>query len=270
MAFLRELFPTAVTNDITLEIALGNIPGFIFFRKFFENPDAGLSIADVWDYAGTEPLYTYTANTGADYYLCSSDNADVGQVVRVSLLDENFNPRTVFIPLQGHTPIKINTGFLCTRVYRLFNVTPALTAGTVYCVEGAAITSGVPDDTEDVRAVISIGSNITLMSHFTVPADYCALFTQGWASITKKQSVAAEVDIYLRTFGGSFGLITKQGCNTIGSTDINRSYQYPPGALPKSDLVFRASASAACGISGEYNLVIVKEEFINRASNITL
>jgi hypothetical protein len=277
---LRAIFPTAFTNDIFLEIAMNNIPGMDVVRKFFDNPDFDGTERDVWDYGGTVSSYNYTADTGADYYIASNNAGDT-QDTLIYILDEYKDAYAIIVKLQGQTPVKVNdlnniffsaskrvTPFKITRVWRVNNASynPGVPfAGQVFVTEGNNFVGGVPQITDDVRAYVNDGNNSTLMSHYTVPNGHHALFYVGYMSITKKTSESSEIKVWSRDEGGVFILQEKLDTNSTGSGNTERFYNPPIFITPKTDLKFSGDATGACGVSGSYNLVVVKSEFVDKA-----
>jgi len=280
---LERKFLNAVTDDLFIEIAKGNIPGHKGIRKFFNLPNADATERDIWSYGGTIAEYTYTANTGADYYICSSNNSDTQNVI-IYLLDEDFDSIIVSVTLTGQTPIKINTVGTTqitdmltreknkvissttkfTRVWRLFNNGTANFAGNIYVVEGNDITTGIPNDTADVRAYIALGSNNnTLMSHFTIPNDWYGMILGGRGSITLKNQQAADIRYESRAYGKVFRIQETYGLNSIGTGMSSIINCIPDLAPPKTDIKLRADAGGSCGVSGSYQLLLVHKNYAN-------
>lgn len=279
MGHLYDIFPTAQTDNFFHEVLLGNIPGHYGIRKFFNNPDMiADQTVDLWDFGVEEPNYTYTAATGADYYVCSDNNGD-NQIIKISILDELFNPYSILVQMQGQTPVKVNNpnnqflgraragDFKCTRVHRMENESSINFAGQIYCVEGDAITNGVPDDNADVRAYVNNGNNLTLMSQFTIPAGFYGALVDIGYSLTKKQTVAVDITYWERKFGKVFAIKDTTGLNTIGSGNRFVAPVLEGRAEPKTDIVIRGNADAVCGAGGFYSIILVEARYVNQANN---
>lgn len=280
---LKDTFKFTMTESLFLEAASMNIPGVSVQRKFFDNPNVDATVRDVWEYGGTLPIYNHTPNfgvaPGADYYLCSSD-VDDEQLLEITIQDELGNEFTVNVTLQGQTPVKVNdldnpftslnrriTPYKCTRVYRLENAAAegGDFEGTIYCVEGNSITNGVPDTAADVRAIVLNGNNKTLMSQYTIPNGFYGFFYIAATSITKKQSVVAELTLHARNLGLVYTIEDKYSLGSLGTSNTIRPLAIPQIIPPRTDIVLRATADAACGISGTYQILLIKEEFVGTA-----
>jgi hypothetical protein len=197
----------------------------------------------------------------------------------VFILDENFIERLVSVTLQGKTPVKVNdlnntilpaptADFKCTRVYRMNNNNSSSYTGNVYCTEGNAITNGLPDNTADVRAYIFDGNNQTLMSQYTVPGDKYGALLGANTSLINKQSQAADITTWARLFEKVFVLANTTGLNTVGTTSHRLKPSLPIVLPPKTDIVFRASASGAIGASGNFGILLIDKKNVNRAGEL--
>jgi len=270
---LKNYYATPLSDEYLIEIAKFNLDGHGNIRKFFRNPVSDADeLQDIWDYAATKPIYNYTSYSGENYYLCSSDDTDT-QIIRVCLLDVNFLIAIVDVTLQGNTPIKIikNGNDLYTRVYRMFNNSATDIAGVVYCVEGDAITDGVPDSAADVRAIISPGINQTLMSQFTIPSN-CFGYLHSYAgSLTNKQTAAADIIASGREYGGGFRVQDYFGLNTAGNTYVARYFPVPIALPPGLDLKIQSNVSASdVGVAGSYCLSFVRSDLIGKANDLII
>jgi len=264
---LDKRYNNIYSNNFILEIIRGNVPGHGFIRKFFRNPSTALNTdEDMWDYAATEDTYTYTADTGADYYIFSS-NATDNQLVQLNLLDSNFRVRIEYITLNGKTPVKVATR-KHTRVYRMFNALGSPFAGNIFCTEGDGVTDGAPDDTADVRAYISIGNEQTQMCHFTIPNEMHGLLLGFEGSVVKKQAAAVDVNAFARLPGSSFRIQEYIGLNTTGTSYATKIYATPILVPPRTDLKVRCNASVATvGVTGGYELIVCENQYVSNEEN---
>lgn len=278
---LNKYYLKAMSNDFLLEIAKGNIDGHAVFQDFYALLDADTTERDIWDYGGTVTSYTYTANTGADFYICSDDNNDT-QPVLIYFLDQDFDVIICIVVLQGQTPVKINTvgrpqitevitkyknkqitaSTKCTRIYRAFNFGAADFAGNIYITEGDDITIGVPNDPNNVRAYIPLGTNnTTLLSHYTIPNEWYGMVLSGRGSITNKATVAADTKYFTRLYGKIFRIAETFGTNSQGTGLIEVQNYLPNLIPPKTDIKLRIDASGACAVSGSYLVLLVNQNF---------
>lgn len=266
MSLKRYFNSTLSSDDYILEVIKGNAENHGIIRKFFQNP---LTLADtdeeVWGYAPTEPNYTYTADSGADFYVFSSEATDT-QIIYIHLLDTNFDIDHVAVQLAGQTPVRVGAKKY-TRVYRMFNLTPVSFIGNIFCTEGDDVTGGAPNNSTDVRAYIFDGNNITLMCQYTTPNNIYGMLLGYTASITKKQAASADVSAWGRLYGTSFHIRELIGLNSTGSSYVNYAFPTPVFFPPKTDITIKANVSTAgASIVGSYSIVLVHESLVNASS----
>lgn len=265
---LEKYYNNIFSNDFIFEVIRGNVPGHGFIRKYFAIQNTKLNtVQDIWDYAATEDIYTYTANTGAEYYIFSSNITD-NQWLQLNLLDDDFEVRFEYVQLNGQTPVRVgNKNF--TRIYRMFNTGITDFAGNVFCTEGDDVTAGAPNDTTDVRAYIPLGVvGQTQMSHFTIPDGMYGEILGFSGSVVNKATAAIDAKAYVRLFNGVFRVQEYLGLNSTGSSDINRIYTIPPLIPPKTDIKIQADSSALnAGVSGSYGILVFNEEFVAKETN---
>jgi hypothetical protein len=268
----------ATSNDFLLEIAKFNIDGHYPIKKFYEVPSlASATDTDAWDFGATLPTYVYTADTGADFYVASS-NAGDNQNIDLFVYDQLFNVRQINLDLNGTTPVKVNDvdnntvvigstePFLCTRIYRMANRSAVNIAGQVYCTEGSDFAIGVPNDNNDVRAIINNGNNQTLMSHFTVPAGFHGQLLYIDSNVTRTtSSTRLDVTFLKRQFGEVFRIQNVSGFLNTGSSKGFDHFILPDFIEPKSDIKIRFNSSAAStGADGFYILILVENKYVEK------
>ena len=88
--------------------------------------------------------------------------------IEVQGLDTNWDLVTQTITLTGQTRKALTTDLI--RVFRMKNVGATAFVGNVFCyVNGGGLSVGVPDTEADVRAVMQIGNEQTLMALYSIP-----------------------------------------------------------------------------------------------------
>ena len=291
MAHLYDIFKTATTDDFLYEVSAGNIPGVFLINKFFRHPSLSTSVSEIWDYGGVEPNYTYTVDDGADYYLTSSNAVD-NQLIDVYFLDEKKDRFYIArVKLNGTTPVKLNDigkfqdnspefafvtpwkisePFKCTRVFRIKNRSSVSFAGDIYCVDGAQTygTPGIPDDTKSVRAYVNNGNNVTLMCQTPVPLNYHGfIFTEATSISRKTADSRASVTKWERIPGESFLRGIGVDVSTQATSYVKRDRQFPIKLEPGTDITYKGIASANCILEGDFSLLLVDSQFVDKASD---
>lgn len=156
-------------KDFSVEVQLGNVPGFSYFTKFGRNPDidVGTTPEDIWNGGGLytgQPVHSAPAET---IEVFSSDAADAAagtgaRTVRVIGLDENWDEQEEDFTLNGVTPVVSIT--LWRRAFRAF----VLTAGSSGENEGI-ITARHTTTIANVFMNLPIAQNQTTIAAYTVP-----------------------------------------------------------------------------------------------------
>lgn len=288
MALLRDIFKSALTNDLLYEISLGNIPGCTLVRKFFENSELSTTPEELWEYGLVSPRYTYTANAGADYYIFSSDNADT-QSVFVYILDEFKEQYIIKVNLQGQTPILVNslendfvlyyggvlgnkriTPFKCTRIWRMENHDTVDFAGNVFCTEGNDVTGGNPNNPDDVRAVVAAANNQTLMCQYTIPNQKVGLIVSSGVSISRipASPSSVTVDILIKEENEVFRVSDRLYLKSDGNSISFRELSSPLLLYPKTDITFIATSNNTVGLGGSFILILFDERYGFRKNSI--
>jgi hypothetical protein len=153
-----------------LAISEGIVQGKGYEHKF--GAAGGINSADplvdLWDGKTVEGINSYTYSTTADIDSLSSSSAGDTQSIVVTGLDANFEELTQTVILTGQARVAIPIPFI--RLFRMYNDDTTDFAGDVYGYVNGAITAGVPNVLADIRAVIAVGNNQTLMVVYTIPA----------------------------------------------------------------------------------------------------
>jgi len=175
----------------------------------------------VWNVGG---LYPWSAWNGGNktLYLVSSSASDTQRVL-LSGLDNDYNPISEFVTLNGVTPVAtaISTYYRLNNAIYLDGATSNIGNITIKVGSASGTTVGLIADTE----------GNTSMSIYTVPAGYTAYSVYGDFSCNKGE--AARLAARWRFFGSSF--------ITVYATEIFQQFivANPPvaGAIPeKTDI----------------------------------
>jgi hypothetical protein len=168
-----------VAADASAQTSRGGV-----INKFGFN-DAITSAAEesVWEGDDLGGPARCPADTVAFTLNISSDNAGDTQKVVVEGLDANWEHYHVEVDLAGLAFTPVGTASNWMRVNRAYNMGTTDFAGDIYLHtddEDAAVADGIPDDPENqIKAVIGVGENQTLMACYTVPEPFY-YFVNGW------------------------------------------------------------------------------------------
>ena len=229
-----ENFPLAVSS--------GSLsPSYKEIYKFGNNPIVGNTLETIWSQGG---IYAYPASATTMTVSSSSTNdtsAGTGaRTVTISGLNGSYDETSETITLNGQTAVTtVNSYIRMNRAVVLTAGSGAANAGVIYVGTGT-VTAGVP---ANVFTTISIGTNQTLQSFWTVPANYTAYLYQTNISTGNSSSTKASLRVSLvaRPFGGVFN--TKELIAIIDGDHI-QSYVFPIKYTEKTDLEFRGISSS--------------------------
>jgi len=244
-----------------LAIAEGEVSGKTFIHKFGKAPDFDIvdGYVTIWDGSddGDIAQMQYVYSTSDDIDSISSSNNGDTQDIEVQGLDINYALVTQTITLTGQTRAALTTNLL--RVFRMINVGSTDLAGHVYCYENTALTTGTPDDTTKVRAVINNSNNQSLMAIYTIPAGktgYMRSIFMGAAG-ARKTSVH-NIHLHIRPFGQVFQLKFDTSIIASGTSHISHKYTEPEIILEKSDIKVDVNTDEdIAGVSAGFDIVLV-------------
>lgn len=256
------------SEDFLISVAKGDVPGHSLVFKYGRNDDidAVSDPEDIWTYGGT---YTYN-NTPSIQYISSDNPADLGQVITVQGLDENYNQLSVDVLLNGQSQTQIGTGETFVRVFRAFNAGPTTFAGNVliYDDTNGGVVGGIPTVLTSIKAEIRAADQQTYMALYTVPAGYTAFFMGGAISLTTVASAgkSAQIELLTRNFGGVFRSQEIVGLVSTGSSAFSQDLNAlgPFRISEKTDI--RVSAKEVStndtGVSAYFSLLLVNNTFL--------
>jgi hypothetical protein len=240
-----------------LRVSRGLVPGHTTQYIVGNNPDldSGVGYIDVWDY---DKVYTYS--TTADIDTISSSNTEDTQSVLIEGLCGLYKECSQVVTLNGRNKVTIPIPQI--RLRRVRNLGSTNFTGNIYVYPNTDITSGVPDDTSKIRGYIYDGNNITLMSHYTVPAGKTAFILSFHAGAYKQAAGSIDGRFWLRAPGGVFSLIDTFGLHTYSGI-IKVVRESMPKISEKFDIKVDAEASALnMGINVSYDLLLIDNKYL--------
>lgn len=256
------------SEDFLISVAKGDVSGHSLVFKYGRNDDidTGTDPEDVWTYGG---LYTYN-NTPSIQYISSDNPADLGQVITVQGLDENYNQLSVDVILNGQNQTQIGTGETFVRVFRAFTAGPTTFAGNVliYDNTNGGVVGGIPTVSTSVKAEVRASDQQTYMALYTVPAGYTAFFMGGAISITTVASAgkSAQVELLTRNFGGVFRSQEIIGLVSTGSSSFSQDLNSlgPLRISEKTDIkaTVRTVSTNDTGVSAYFSILLVNNTYL--------
>ena len=225
-----------------------------YIEKFGRNRTiADGATEDVWD---GSTLYTFSSTTDIDSL--SSSNINDSQSLEVQGLDTNWALTLQDVTLNGQTTINLATPLV--RIFRIKNLGVDLQGDCYAYVNGATITSGSPDTTSDIRAKILAGVNQTNMAIYTIPSGSTGYLVKWYTTILRANGVnriSADVDIYRRSYGGSFRSTQPIGIQNNGVGQWQYEFPYPLKLAEKTDIIVKATPDgAAADISAGFTILL--------------
>ena len=240
--------------DTWLEISSGRRQGTSCINKFGAATVAGASREAIWDGANLTGITDYTYMAAASTLYISSDAAGDGQVYEVQGLDGNYAKKTVNVTASGLTFVALTGTWI--RVFRVKNMGATDNAGNIYISDDNTDTGGgadgIPDTLTNVKAMIQIGHNQTLMSIYTVPAGTTAYMTRWTATTAKGDDV--ELTLWARSFGGVFRI---QDHHHVYQQQMTKEYHPYVKYEEKTDIEMKGLIGAATGdIGAGFDLIL--------------
>ena len=221
-----------------IPIAAGQLEGYSYIHKFGGNPLLNNSTEEtMWDEGGLYPWATM--DTAATTLTTNAETGNNGAEITIQGLDENWEPITEVLTLDGTAQTTTNSW---KRVFRGFTSgSQAITADFTLSKSG------------DVVLHIIAAHQQTEMALYTVPAGKTAYMTTIDASTLKNESIT--VRMMVREYGGVFR------CRHVfqaSTGQYNHEFTIPKGIPEKTDIDLRARASSN-NISGyaSFELILV-------------
>ena len=236
-------------------VAEGAFPKYSVIHKFGENPniDTGTYPEDIWDYGGI-----YTFSTTADItQIASSSSSDTSKDIVIIGLDANWEEVTQTITLTGQAVVTLSTPLI--RLYRMYNIASTELVGNVYAaITGATFASGVPDTANEVRGVILIGNEQTLMCIYTIPAGCIGYLYQAFSTYGKSSATTAGLTFRVRPYGETFKIKKQIALIGAGSSAFVNDQPFPSALPARTDVLMRCDFVEANGtnITGGFTILL--------------
>jgi hypothetical protein len=263
----------AAVSNFYLELAKGNISGHSVVHKFGNAEDFDQSDGFVTVHGGADDntdweQMVYLYSTTADIDSISSEDAGDDQVLEIQGLDTNWDLTVQEVTLNGQSRVALGTDLI--RVFRMKNLGTTDNAGHVFCFVNSAITSGVPDDATQIRAIMHPGNNQTLMAVFSIPNGKTGYLTNFYLS-THGASRTATYNIHLlmRTnvaTPSGLGIFQLKHTGSViedGTSHWNYAYQVPEQIAAKTDIEIQCdvlgTAVTAASVSAGFDLILVDD-----------
>jgi len=254
-------------RGMPMEIAKGNVAGHSTVHKFGNAPDfdIGDGVVDIWDGANDAAAWQqmdYTFSATADIDRISSTSGSDTFDVEIQGLDASYDLVLQTITLTGQTPAELTTDLI--RVFRMKNVGAADNVGSIFCFVNVATTGGIPNTPANIRAVMGVGNNQTLMAIYTVPNGKTAYLRSFFAATSGASKATSYVtDLWARPFGQVFQLKHRTALDDTGTSHYMHSYVEPPSYPAKTDLRMTAAIQSGtvtgASVSAGFDLVLVDD-----------
>ncbi len=256
-------------DETMLELAQGNLTGRSYIRKFGRAPDFdidGGAFVTVWDGAdeglsGTGSSMEYNYSATANISQLSSDSTGDTVDIEIQGLDANYLEVTQVVTLTGTTAVDFSSsGTSLIRIFRMINIGSTDLVGNVFCsIAGANLTAGEPDALNEIRAIISIGHNQTLMAIYTVPANKTGYLYSPHIGIAGaiKNSVH-RFHLEIRPFGQVFQTKYEGSIIAVGTSSIILPFMIPEIVPAKSDIVIHVNTDTnVSSVNASFEVVLI-------------
>jgi hypothetical protein len=240
-----------------LQVSRGQISWHETLFQFGINSAVGTSFETLWT---ASSVYSYlSAASVLTISSSSATDASAGtgaRTVRINGLDANYNEISETVSLNGQTAVNTVNSYL--RVFALQVMTAGSggeAVGVIYAGTGT-VTSGVP---AVVYAEIPVGYGKSQMALWTVPAGYTAYITSyAFTSASATANNAITGAMAIRPLGGvfSFEATVKMG----GGNTFDRHFDTYLVVEEKSDVEMRAAASSTAQVTGEMQIIYIKND----------
>lgn len=184
--------------------------------KFGKSAALGTTRETVWTVGGME---TYVQSNTIDSISSSSalDNEEIlleCHTVTGTGADQQFTFLVQTVNLNGQNRVALPTPV--ARVSRVYNNNGTNLAGAVYVYENTAIVGGVPSDFTKVHAQIPLGFQQSFKAATTFSNEDYFVLTNGFGSVTYKQSAAVNFYLEFKSPGKVFREGASVSANSAG------------------------------------------------------
>lgn len=257
---IRSITQTGSSEPFELQVARGQIPGHYRVHKFGFNSLVQNVEETIWSEGGI--YYHPTGATQLQVASTSDDDTgnegDGARTIELQGLDENYNPITEEILLDGTTAVPTTKSFL--RINRGFVKTAGdneVATGIIRAGTGT-VTNGVP---ANVYLRIDPADGQTLMCVWTVPAGYTAYLLQN--NVTCFTEANNKFGIVRLISKQPDGVYRTQDKHTVVNSQNAVEYPVPVSFPEKTDIEMRAIASSSNAnlqVSASLDIVYIKND----------
>lgn len=248
----------AITEELSM--AAGLVTGFSIINKVGANLDidTGTVPEDVWGGSGLYTGFPDSTLELVEVVSSSANDASAGtgaRTLRITGLDTNYNDLSETITLNGTTPVD------SVGQYRRVHSAQVMSAGSGG-VNAGTLTVRHTTTTANVFLSITVGTNQSSCSAYTVPAGYTAYMRRvhcGILGTSQGQSPGViDGNITTRHFGEPFRVVLPFSATTYSrlSYDIYGGFVF----TEKSDIVVRVTGVGGndTSVNAGYDLVLVR------------
>lgn len=229
-------------SNLAVDYIINNAKATI--HKFGSNSDitSSVSVANpetIWDGSSE---YEFPLDLGESIQVESSNTGDSQEII-VQGLDENFLEQSWTGNLNGTSAVNVQG--LWSRVFRAFNNDSSDISGDINIFKSG--------DTSKSYAQILNGNNQTLMSVYTIPANYTGYLIKYQATAHNSQS-SSEIGYTLQMKTREEGKVFRvKSTTSVGTSfEVSKDYLFPLKLEPKTDIIF--NAVSANGNNGAINV----------------
>ena len=229
-------------SNLAVDYIINNAKATI--HKFGSNPDVTSSVSvtspeTIWDGSSE---YEFPSDSGTSIQAISSNGTDNQEIV-IQGLDENFLEQSWTGDLSGTNAVNIQGSW--TRVFRAFNNDSNDLIGNINIFKSG-------DQTTSYAQILD-GNNQTLMSIYTIPANYTGYLIKYQATAHNSQS-SSEIGYTLQMKTRKEAKVFRVQSVTSASTsfEVTKDYLFPLKLEPKTDIIF--NVVSANGNNGAINV----------------
>jgi hypothetical protein len=250
--------------DYFVEVARGAVPGCKAVQKFGRNDDidSASGFEDIWAGGGTR-AYLSSAET-MDVVSDSANDTSAGtgtQTVVIEGLNSDYEEISETVTMNGVSAVTTSNSFL--RVHRMY----AAASGSVGTNDGQITADPTTSGSGSRQALIAAGDGQTLISHYTVPANYDGFIVGGQISISSSVGGTgvkeAICQFMRRDLNGSWRLQQQMGARIDGAgTTADINFTVPISMGEKTDLRWRADVdNNNTSVYVQYNVLLIHHDY---------
>lgn len=170
-----DTFSGDAITDLVANAALGQIPNAsIVYMSGHTSAIAGGSTSVLWKLDGTVGTTNIFPTAPVLCYVSSSSASDIGNIIKITALDSNYDTVEIGVSLNGTTAVPIGT---IIRINNIENMGATATIGDVYAGTEAVPVSGIPARANTINIMEAI-DQVSHTASFTVPRGYTLLVNE--------------------------------------------------------------------------------------------